>query len=167
MSPARRSAIRAPACISRSDCSPRCSSVDRTGEGPIRRSGDDGWRHESVPREMARSPAADATELSEYSVPTEGLTDTPRAGNDSGGGQLGNAIKCKPGGPNDYLYVVVQEAVWERARQTHRSRCRPARSGSRSRASRRSATAARTRTKCGACSNSSQRITPSASSWPS
>jgi formyl-CoA transferase len=38
---------------------------------------------------------------------------TPRAGNDSGGGQLGNAIKCKPGGPNDYLYVVVQEAVWE------------------------------------------------------
>ena len=38
---------------------------------------------------------------------------TPRAGNDSGGGQLGNAIKCKPGGPNDYLYVVVQEAVWK------------------------------------------------------
>jgi formyl-CoA transferase len=37
---------------------------------------------------------------------------TPRAGNDSGGGQLGNAIKCKPGGPNDYLYIVVQEHVW-------------------------------------------------------
>ena len=37
---------------------------------------------------------------------------TPRAGNDSGGGQLGNAIQCKPGGPNDYLYVVVQEHVW-------------------------------------------------------
>jgi formyl-CoA transferase len=51
--------------------------------------------------------------LSEYSVPTEGLAETPRAGNDSGGGQLGNAIKCKPGGPNDYMYVVVQEAVWE------------------------------------------------------
>jgi formyl-CoA transferase len=50
--------------------------------------------------------------LAEYSVPTEGLTSTPRAGNDSGGGQLGNAIKCKPGGPNDWLYVVVQEAVW-------------------------------------------------------
>ena len=43
---------------------------------------------------------------------TEGLKDTPRSGNDSGGGQLGNAIKCKPGGPNDYIYVVVQEAVW-------------------------------------------------------
>jgi formyl-CoA transferase len=52
-------------------------------------------------------------ELSEYSVPTAGLTATPRAGNDSGGGQLGNAIKCKPGGPNDYIYVVVQEAVWD------------------------------------------------------
>jgi formyl-CoA transferase len=52
-------------------------------------------------------------ELSEYSVPTAGLKTTPRAGNDSGGGQLGNAIKCKPGGPNDYIYVVVQEAVWE------------------------------------------------------
>ena len=51
--------------------------------------------------------------LSEYSVPTEGLKDVPRAGNDSGGGQLGNAIACKPGGPNDYVYVVVQEAVWE------------------------------------------------------
>ena len=37
---------------------------------------------------------------------------TPRAGNDSGGGQLGNAVQCKPGGPNDYLYVVVQEHVW-------------------------------------------------------
>ncbi len=37
---------------------------------------------------------------------------TPRAGNDSGGGQLGNAILCKPGGSNDYLYVVVQERVW-------------------------------------------------------
>jgi formyl-CoA transferase len=44
---------------------------------------------------------------------TAGMSDTPRSGNDSGGGQLGNAIKCKPGGPNDYLYVVVQEVVWD------------------------------------------------------
>jgi len=51
--------------------------------------------------------------LPEYSVPTEGLSETPRAGNDSGGGQLGNAIQCKPGGPNDFIYVVVQEAVWD------------------------------------------------------
>jgi formyl-CoA transferase len=51
--------------------------------------------------------------LSEYSVPTsQGMGDVPRAGNDSGGGQLGNAIHCKPHGANDWLYVVVQEAVW-------------------------------------------------------
>src|ERR1700686_341128 len=57
---------------------------------------------------LARQP------LAEYSVPTyQGMGDVPRAGNDSGGGQLGNAIHCKPGGPNDYVYVVVQEAVWE------------------------------------------------------
>jgi len=52
--------------------------------------------------------------LSEYSVPTQqGMGAVPRAGNDSGGGQLGNAIMCKPGGSNDYIYVVVQEAVWD------------------------------------------------------
>ena len=49
--------------------------------------------------------------LTEYSV-QEFEDFTPRAGNDSGGGQLGNAIQCKPGGANDYLYVVVQEHVW-------------------------------------------------------
>ncbi len=49
--------------------------------------------------------------LTEYAV-QEFEDFTPRAGNDSGGGQLGNAIQCKPGGPNDYLYVVVQEHVW-------------------------------------------------------
>ena len=49
--------------------------------------------------------------LPEYSL-QEFESFTPRAGNDSGGGQLGNAVKCKPGGPNDYLYVVVQEHVW-------------------------------------------------------
>ncbi|MDA8415917.1 MAG: formyl-CoA transferase [Betaproteobacteria bacterium] len=51
--------------------------------------------------------------LPEFSVPTEQCTATPRGGNDSGGGQLGNAIRCKPGGPNDFIYVVVQEVVWE------------------------------------------------------
>ena len=47
-------------------------------------------------------------------MPTfQGMGDVPRAGNDSGGGQLGNAIHCKPHGANDWLYVVVQEAVWD------------------------------------------------------
>ena len=51
--------------------------------------------------------------LAEYSVPTyQDMGDVPRAGNDSGGGQLGNAVHCKPHGANDWLYVVVQEAVW-------------------------------------------------------
>ncbi len=51
--------------------------------------------------------------LAEYSVGThQGMGAVPRAGNDSGGGQLGNAIRCKPGGPNDFLYIVVQEVVW-------------------------------------------------------
>jgi formyl-CoA transferase len=53
-------------------------------------------------------------DLPEYSVPAyKGMGEVPRAGNDSGGGQLGNAIHCKPHGANDWLYVVVQEAVWE------------------------------------------------------
>jgi len=52
--------------------------------------------------------------LPEYSVSThKGMGAVPRAGNDSGGGQLGNAVRCKPGGPNDFLYIVVQEAVWD------------------------------------------------------
>ena len=51
--------------------------------------------------------------LAEYSVPTyQNMGEVPRAGNDSGGGQLGNAIHCKPHGANDWIYVVVQEAVW-------------------------------------------------------
>jgi formyl-CoA transferase len=37
----------------------------------------------------------------------------PRAGNASGGGQPGNALKCAPGGPNDYCYVIIQPHVWE------------------------------------------------------
>lgn len=50
--------------------------------------------------------------LPEYSRPTLGLTAVPRAGNDSGGGQLGNCIPCKPFGANDYCYLVLQEANW-------------------------------------------------------
>lgn len=50
--------------------------------------------------------------LPEFAVPTSGLKAVPRDGNSSGGGQLGNAIRCKGGGIDDYLYIVVQEAIW-------------------------------------------------------
>ena len=49
--------------------------------------------------------------LSEY--PNEQFTDeVPRSGNASGGGQPGWAVKCAPGGPNDYIYVIVQPPGW-------------------------------------------------------
>ncbi|RCW38786.1 formyl-CoA transferase [Halopolyspora algeriensis] len=38
--------------------------------------------------------------------------EVPRSGNASGGGQPGWAVRCKPGGPNDYIYVIVQPAGW-------------------------------------------------------
>lgn len=41
------------------------------------------------------------------------LEAVPRAGNASGGGQPGEALKCKPGGPNDYIYVIIQPPGWE------------------------------------------------------
>jgi formyl-CoA transferase len=36
----------------------------------------------------------------------------PRSGNASGGGQPGAALRCSPGGDNDYVYMVIQPAVW-------------------------------------------------------
>jgi formyl-CoA transferase len=50
--------------------------------------------------------------LTEY--PNEDFTDeVPRSGNASGGGQPGWAVKCAPGGPNDYVYVIVQPTGWQ------------------------------------------------------
>lgn len=40
--------------------------------------------------------------------------EVPRSGNASGGGQPGWAVRCRPGGPNDYIYVIVQPQVWAR-----------------------------------------------------
>jgi formyl-CoA transferase len=49
--------------------------------------------------------------LTEY--PNQGFGDeVPRSGNASGGGQPGAALRCKPGGPNDYCYVIVQPPIW-------------------------------------------------------
>ncbi len=36
----------------------------------------------------------------------------PRSGNASGGGQPGTALICKPGGPNDYVYTIIQPQGW-------------------------------------------------------
>jgi formyl-CoA transferase len=36
----------------------------------------------------------------------------PRAGNASGGGQPGAALRCSPGGANDYIYVIIQPPCW-------------------------------------------------------
>ncbi|PDP85553.1 formyl-CoA transferase [Glycomyces fuscus] len=50
--------------------------------------------------------------LAEY--PNDDFGDeVPRSGNASGGGQPGWAVRTSPGGPNDYVYVIVQPAGWE------------------------------------------------------
>ncbi|MEL6267648.1 MAG: CoA transferase, partial [Pseudomonadota bacterium] len=57
--------------------------------------------------------------LKEYSQFGEGVPfgeATPRAGNDSGGGQPGRILKCKgwETDPNAYTYFIIQAAVWEK-----------------------------------------------------
>ena len=59
----------------------------------------------------------DAGPLEEYSQFGEGEPfgdATPRAGNDSGGGQPGRILKCKgwENDPNAYTYFITQAAVW-------------------------------------------------------
>lgn len=61
----------------------------------------------------------DAGPLKEYSQFGEGIPfgeATPRAGNDSGGGQPGRILKCKgwETDPNAYTYFIIQAAVWEK-----------------------------------------------------
>ncbi len=61
----------------------------------------------------------DAGPLKEYSQFGEGVPfgdATPRAGNDSGGGQPGRILKCKgwEQDPNAYTYFIIQAAVWEK-----------------------------------------------------
>ncbi len=55
--------------------------------------------------------------LEEYSQFGEGISfgnSTPRAGNDSGGGQPGRILKCRGWeiDPNAYTYFITQAAVW-------------------------------------------------------
>ena len=61
----------------------------------------------------------DAGPLKEYSQFGEGIPfgdATPRAGNDSGGGQPGRILKCKgwETDPNAYTYFITQAAVWKK-----------------------------------------------------
>jgi len=61
----------------------------------------------------------EAGPLKEYSQFGEGIpfgAATPRAGNDSGGGQPGRILKCKgwEQDPNAYTYFIIQAAVWEK-----------------------------------------------------
>ena len=60
---------------------------------------------------LARGP------LNEYSQAGQGIPfgdATPRAGNDSGGGQPGWIVKCKgwETDPNAYVYFITQAAAW-------------------------------------------------------
>jgi|TARA_B110000208_G_scaffold86530_1_gene109555 formyl-CoA transferase len=60
--------------------------------------------------------------LKEYSQHGEGIPfgeATPRAGNDSGGGQPGRILKCKgwETDANAYTYFITQAAVWEKVCQ--------------------------------------------------
>jgi formyl-CoA transferase len=57
--------------------------------------------------------------LTEYSQYGEGVPfgpATPRAGNDSGGGQPGRILKCKgwENDPDAYIYFITQAPVWEK-----------------------------------------------------
>ncbi len=57
--------------------------------------------------------------LEEYSQHGEGIPfgeATPRAGNDSGGGQPGRILKCKgwETDPDSYTYFITQAAVWQK-----------------------------------------------------
>jgi formyl-CoA transferase len=55
--------------------------------------------------------------LAEYPNKTFG-TSVPRSGNASGGGHPGTVLRCKPGGQNDYIYVVFQPQIWDRLLNT-------------------------------------------------
>ncbi len=54
---------------------------------------------------LARGP------LREYPNKTFGEA-VPRSANASGGGQPGAVMKCKLGGPNDYVYLIIQPQGW-------------------------------------------------------
>jgi len=66
-------------------------------------------------RDQQRLDAGPLTEYSQYGEGAPFGDATPRAGNDSGGGQPGRILKCKgwQDDPNAYTYFITQAAVWE------------------------------------------------------
>ena len=66
-------------------------------------------------RDQQRLQRGPLKEYSQYSDGIEFGEATPRAGNDSGGGQPGRILKCKgwETDPNSYTYFITQAAVWK------------------------------------------------------
>src|SRR5690349_2785932 len=66
-------------------------------------------------RDQQRLKAGPLTEYSQYGEGIPFGDATPRAGNDSGGGQPGRILKCKgwEKDPNAYIYFITQAPVWE------------------------------------------------------
>jgi len=66
-------------------------------------------------RDQQRLAAGPLKEYSQFGEGIEFGEATPRAGNDSGGGQPGRILKCKgwETDPNAYTYFITQAAVWE------------------------------------------------------
>jgi formyl-CoA transferase len=60
---------------------------------------------------LQHGPLAEYPGSAGYRGPGSGDA-VPRSGNASGGGNPGWALRCAPGGPNDYVYVVMQPRSW-------------------------------------------------------
>ena len=67
-------------------------------------------------RDQQRLQAGPLEEYSQFGEGIEFGEATPRAGNDSGGGQPGRILKCKgwENDPNAYTYFITQAAVWKK-----------------------------------------------------
>ena len=67
-------------------------------------------------RDQQRLKAGPLKEYSQYGEGVPFGDATPRAGNDSGGGQPGRILKCKgwETDPDAYTYFITQAAVWEK-----------------------------------------------------
>jgi formyl-CoA transferase len=92
----------------------------RTAPAAARRSlRDAGRRAQSGARQAARPAAPRSTVRSRNTASSarafRSATRTPRAGNDSGGGQPGRILKCKgwETDPNAYIYFITQAPVWD------------------------------------------------------